>query len=198
MSRYVKTKHIPWLTLIISLLILIGQHYGWFGDFNKLVETDNPGLYRVVSYSDGDTITVNMNGRAETIRFIGVDTPETHDPRKNVQCGGPQAAAYTRQRISEFGRVRLQSDPLSSNRDRYDRLLRYVYLPDGTLMNETLITNGYGFAYTYFPFTKTALFAKDEAQAMKAKKGLWGYCQPTPNEFGGYTSNDLTQQTSPD
>lgn len=191
MSRRPRKKHLSWLGVAILVFLLLAQHYGWFDTVNDAVNTTNPGLYHVVSYSDGDTITVDMNGKKEEIRFIGVDTPETHDPRKNVQCGGPEASAYTKQRISAYGKVRLQSDVLSTNRDRYDRLLRYVYLPDGTLMNENLIQNGFGFAYTYFPFSKSALFTKDEAAAKQAKKGLWNHCAPTPNEYGGYTSNDL-------
>lgn len=186
-----RKKHISLLAACISIFLILGQYYGWFDGASKFAETSDPGLYRVVSYSDGDTITVDMNGTKEEIRFIGVDTPETHDPRKNVQCGGHEASNYTKMRISHFGKVRLGSDPLSSNRDRYDRLLRYVYLPDGTLMNRNLIHNGYGFAYTYFPFTKSALFTKEEAQAIKVKKGMWSHCHPEPNEFGGYTSNDL-------
>jgi endonuclease YncB( thermonuclease family) len=193
--RYFRKKNLSGLTLALAIFLLLAQHYGWFGLFpnsaGTTVQNDNPGLYNVVSYSDGDTISIDMNGSHETIRFIGVDTPETHDPRKKVQCGGPEAAAYTKATISKFGKVRLESDTLGSNRDRYDRLLRYVYLPDNTLMNENLIQNGYGFAYTYFPFSKSALFTKDETEAIAAKKGLWSHCTPNPNAYGGYTSNDI-------
>jgi micrococcal nuclease len=193
--RYIRKKHVSWLTFLLVVFLFLAQHYGWFGltpnGAGTAVQNNNPGLYNVVSYSDGDTITIDMNGTHETIRFIGVDTPETHDPRKKVQCGGPEASAYTKKTIGQFGKVRLDSDALSSNRDRYNRLLRYVYLPNGTLMNENLIQNGYGFAYTYFPFTKSALFTKDEAGAQTAKKGLWSHCTPQPNAYGGYTSNDL-------
>lgn len=186
-----RRKQATWVSVAIILFVMLALHYGWFDRLNNAVSNSNPGLYTVVSYSDGDTITVDMNGKQEEIRFIGVDTPETHDPRKNIQCGGPEASAYTKKRISAFGAVRLQSDVLSSNRDRYDRLLRYVYLPDGTLMNRNLIVNGYGFAYTYFPFSKSAQFIQAEATAKQTKLGLWGHCHPTPNQFGGYTSNDL-------
>ena len=186
-----RRKHLSLLSLVVLIVVLLAQHYGWFDKFNNSVSEVNPGLYHVVSYSDGDTITVDMNGHDEEIRFIGVDTPETHDPRKNVQCGGPEASAFTKKRIGAYGKVRLQSDVLSSNRDRYNRLLRYVYLPDGTLMNRNLIVNGHGFAYTYFPFSKSAQFTKDEALAKQAKIGLWAHCNPSPNEYGGYTSNDL-------
>jgi micrococcal nuclease len=131
-----------------------------------------------------------MNGTVETIRFIGVDTPETHKPNTPIQCYGPAAAAYTQQRIKAAGgKVRLQSDPESTNRDRYNRLLRYIYLPDGTLMEQALIQNGYGFYYPYFPFTKSAEFKAYEDSAMAAHKGLWGSCHPTPTDSGGYVSN---------
>jgi micrococcal nuclease len=93
--------------------------------------------------------------------------------------------------ISRFGRVRLQADPLDTNRDRYGRLLRYVYLPDGTLVEEQIIKQGYGFAYLSFPFTLKARFAAGQLAAQNAKLGLWGACQPTVNQYGGYTSNPL-------
>jgi len=156
----------------------------------KSVVANQPGQYPVVHYTDGDTITVNMNGTDETIRLVGVDTPETHDPRKPVQCYGPAAAAFTKNTLSAQGsKVRLAADGLSSNRDRYNRLLRYVYLPDGTLFNQKLIEEGYGFYYPYFPFTKSDDFAAAEKRAMVANRGLWGNCHPTPTDGGGYTSN---------
>lgn len=108
-----------------------------------------------------------------------------------MQCYGPEAAAYTKQLISAAGgKVRLGSDAYSTNRDRYDRLLRYIYLPDGTLVEEKLIKNGYGFYYPYFPFTKSVQFQHDERQAMAAKAGLWGHCHPTPTDDGGYKMNE--------
>jgi micrococcal nuclease len=94
--------------------------------------------------------------------------------------------------ISKFGKVRLQADPLDTNRDRYGRLLRYVFLPDGTLVDEQNIKQGYGFAYLSFPFTKKAQFAADQRAAQAAKLGLWAACQPTVNQYGGYTSNNAS------
>lgn len=156
------------------------------------VETNQPGLYLIIHFSDGDTFTINMNGSEETIRFIGVDTPETHDPRKKVQCGGPAASAYTKNSLTDAGlKVRLAADSQSGNRDRYGRLLRYVYLPDGTLWNEKLITDGYGFYYPYFTFDKKAEFATAQKQAQAAGKGIWGNCHPIATDQGGYKSNDL-------
>ena len=130
----------------------------------------------MVRFDDGDTIVVDMNGLQETVRFIGVDTPETHKPNTPIQCYGPEAANYTKRLIGNQS-VRLQADPLDTNRDRYGRLLRYVYLLDGTLLAQKLITEGYGFAYTYFPFEKAAQFSAYEQQAKAAGKGLWSACQ---------------------
>jgi len=86
----------------------------------------------------------------------------------------------------------LQADPLDTNRDVYGRLLRYVYLPDGTLLDEKIIQDGYGFAYLDFPSTKSGLFAADEATAQVAKVGVWANCKPTINQYGGYTSNPIS------
>jgi endonuclease YncB( thermonuclease family) len=147
-----------------------------------------PGHYQVVRFEDGDTITVDMNGIKERIRMIGVDTPETKDPRKPVQCFGKAASAFTKQLIGN-NPVRLEADPLSSNRDRYDRLLRYVYLPDNRLVQAELIRQGYGFAYTSFPFTKSDEFVGYQKEARTTERGLWNSCDPAANKYGGYTSN---------
>jgi endonuclease YncB( thermonuclease family) len=180
-------KLLSFVVALITLAVYFGQTQGWFGTVAKQVEVSQPGLYSIAHFVDGDTIAVNMNGKVETIRFIGIDTPETHKPSTPVQCFGPTAAAKTQSLIKDAGsKVRLGSDPDSTNRDRYDRLLRYVYLPDGTLVNEYLVQNGYAFYYPYFPYTKSALFNKDEQAAIAAKKGLWKVCKPTPSDDGGY------------
>ncbi|MEO5627294.1 MAG: thermonuclease family protein [Candidatus Saccharimonadales bacterium] len=148
-----------------------------------------PGFYRVVDFADGDTISVDMNGTTEKIRFIGVDTPETHDPRKAVQCFGQAASDFTKGYIGKQP-VRLEADPTNTNRDRYNRLLRYVYLQNGSLVNAEIIKQGYGFAYVSFPFTKLEEFKNYQKQAQSQKLGLWNSCQPKANTYGGYTSND--------
>lgn len=154
------------------------------------LERSQPGLYRVLKFNDGDTIEVDMNGTTETVRFIGVDTPETHKPDTPVQCYGPDAAAYTKQLIGNQ-KVRLEADPLNTNRDRYGRLLRYIYLPDNTLVEQKLISEGYGFAYTYFPSSKNAEFSAHESQAKAAGKGLWSACQVNVEANGVKQTNSL-------
>jgi micrococcal nuclease len=184
-------KAISILIFILTILYVVATQSGWLQTGGKTLEQNQPGLYTINRYVDGDTIDVNMNGSVETIRFIGVDTPETHKPNTPVQCYGPEAAAHTKAVISKFGKVRLQADPLDTNRDRYGRLLRYVYLPDGTLLDEQIIQQGYGFAYLSFPFSKKAQFAADQTAAQTVNIGLWSACQPTLNQYGGYTSNPV-------
>lgn len=189
--RYWRRHKFRLVIFIVVVLAVVATQSGWLKNTPQILQQNQPGLYTINHYVDGDTIAVNMNGSVETIRFIGVDTPETHKPNTPVQCYGPEAAAHTQAAISKFGRVRLQADPLDTNRDVYGRLLRYVYLPDGTLLDEEIIKDGYGFAYLDFPFTKKSQFAADGQVAMSSKAGLWGVCQPTTNQYGGYTSNPI-------
>lgn len=159
------------------------------------VQTFQPGSYTIAYYVDGDTIAVKMNGQVNTVRFIGMDTPETHKPNTPVQCYGPTAAEHTKSLIQKNGgRVRLVADPLSTNRDRYGRLLRYVYLADGTNLNQLKIEQGYGFFYPYFPFSRAGDFARAQTGAQKAGLGLWGHCRPTPTDNGGYKMEQLLSQ----
>ncbi|HSX05888.1 MAG TPA: thermonuclease family protein [Candidatus Saccharimonadales bacterium] len=177
--------------LLLVLLIAIGQQQGWWNSTNQGMVKDQPGLYTINHYVDGDTIAVNMNGATETVRFIGIDTPETHKPNTPVQCYGPAAAAYTQNRIKNAGgKVRLVADSLDTNRDRYNRLLRYVYLTDGTNLDQELVAKGYAFAYVSFPFTKADAFSAAQASAQKQQLGLWGNCQPYQESNGRWQSNN--------
>lgn len=178
------------MSALATLLVLL---LGWLASknpdlFGQFIDLPPPGTYRVVSFEDGDTFVVDMNGTDERVRFVGIDTPETRDPRKPVQCFGHAASAYTKQLVGDQP-VRLEADPLSSNRDRYHRLLRYVYLPDGRLVQAELLKEGYAFAYTSFPFTKADEFLNYQRQARQQQKGLWSTCDPIPNEYGGFDSN---------
>ncbi len=195
--RRPRRKHISWLTVLAVVILAVGQYYGWFNGLEQGAETMQPGLYRIDHYVDGDTIAVDMNGNIEDIRFIGIDTPETHRPNTPVQCYGPAASAHTKALIEQAGgKVRLASDSLSTNRDRYDRLLRYVYLPDGTNLNLRNIQEGYAFYYPYFPFSKSEQFAQAQRDAQQHNKGLWGNCQPTPSDGGGYKMNETQSEAA--
>lgn len=175
------------MALLIVLIAVAVNHLKFVSNNHKAGMA--PGFYSVNHFVDGDTIAVNMNGHTEYVRFIGVDTPETHKPNTPVQCFGPQAAAFTKAQIGSSG-VRLVSDSMSTDRDRYNRLLRYVYLPNGSDLNEELIQQGYGFYYPYFPFSQSDQFSADEKTAMATKVGLWSSCTPTPSDGGGYKMNE--------
>jgi micrococcal nuclease len=142
----------------------------------EALQNAQPGTWTVVHDVDGDTIDVQQGSSKETVRLIGVDTPETHDPRKPVQCFGEASAAHTKALV-EGKNVRLEADPEDSDRDKYHRLLRYVYLPDGTLLNAELIQDGWGFAYVIFPFEKLDAFRALETSARNADHGLWAGCK---------------------
>jgi micrococcal nuclease len=174
---------------LIIALIGYAQTQGWVGGAKTAVVQSQPGLYSIDHFVDGDTIVVNMDGKKETIRMIGVDTPETHKPNSPVQCYGPAAAAYTKNLIGT-SQVRLQADSKSTDRDRYNRLLRYVYLPDGRMVEQQLIENGYGFAYLDFPFDKSGEFARYQDRARAATKGLWQNCKPYRLESGRWQTEN--------
>ena len=106
---------------------------------------------------DGDTIIVNIDGKKERVRLIGVDTPETKHPKKPVEYYGKEASAFTKQMV-EGKKVRLDHD--QQRRDKYSRLLAYVYLEDGTFLNAEIIKQGYGFAYTRSPCPNPSLDTK--------------------------------------
>lgn len=130
-------------------------------------------LFAVTKVIDGDTITIAMRGKQETIRLIGIDTPETSDPRTGVQCFGKEASAKAKS-LLDGKRVRLEIDKTEGERDKYDRLLAYVFREDGLFINEHLIEEGFAFEYTYDdPYEHQKEFKAAEKSAKTAKKGLW-------------------------
>ncbi len=121
---------------------------------------------------DGDTIELETG---EKVRYIGVDTPETVSPKKKVQCFGKEASAYNKQLVAGQ-RVRLEKD--ISETDRYGRLLRYVYLSDGTFVNLKLVQDGYANVSTFPPDVKFSQgFVAAAREAREKKVGLWEKCK---------------------
>ena len=142
---------------------------------SPISEPLQPGSFRVLAVADGDTIVIDMNGTEERVRLIGIDTPEKNHPQKPVQCFAQAATDYASSLLEGRG-VRLESDPLSDNRDIYNRLLRYVYVDD-IFVNYEIVAQGYGFAYTVFPFSKSDQFEAAELAARSSNLGLWGGCE---------------------
>jgi len=136
------------------------------------------GFATAIRTIDGDTIVIDINGTQEKVRLIGVDTPEAVDPRKPVQCFGKEASVFTKN-LLEGKRVRLEADPSQGDRDKYGRLLRYVFLSDDTFVNKEIIAQGYGHEYTYrAPYQHQTDFKTAERFAREQQKGLWapGVC----------------------
>ncbi len=130
--------------------------------------------FTVARAVDGDTVELADGTK---VRYVGVNTPETHHPTKGVQCYGKEAAAYN-QTLVAGKKVRLAKDV--SETDRYGRLLRFVYLEDGTFVNRLLLEQGYAEVMTYPPdVAKSKEFLAVQSQAREAKRGLWGFCSST-------------------
>lgn len=130
-------------------------------------------LYKVVKVIDGDTVQLDIGGKRETLRLIGLDTPESVDPRKPVQCFALEASKKAKEILSGK-KVSLEADGTQGDKDNYNRLLRYVFLEDGTNFNKLMISEGYGHEYTYNkPYKYREEFKLAETEATLNKKGLW-------------------------
>ncbi len=129
--------------------------------------------YRVVKVVDGDTFDVEIDGKIERLRMIGIDTPETVDPRKTVQCFGKEASNRAKEILSgQF--VSLEADESQGDRDKYGRLLRYAILADGTSFGLFMISEGYAHEYTYrYPYKYQVEHKQAEVEARENNRGLW-------------------------
>ncbi|MCH8345907.1 MAG: thermonuclease family protein [Chloroflexi bacterium] len=131
----------------------------------------------VINVVDGDTIDVLIDGRKLRVRYIGIDTPETVDPRRPVECFGREASERNRELV-EGMTVGLERDV--SETDQFGRLLRYVWA-NGEMVNAALVEEGYASASAFPPDVRYAeLFAALETQARADNRGLWGTACATP------------------
>jgi len=161
------------LVLVLVVALALAVRARWEGGGDDVPAGD--GRASVVRVVDGDTVEVRIGGREETVRLIGIDTPETVDPRSPVECFGHEASDRTKALLPAGSEVRMVADV--EPRDRYDRLLAYVYRDDGTFVNLALVEDGYASVLTYPPnvahapeFTAAAARARDDG------RGLWGAC----------------------
>ena len=158
------------LSILIASIVIVGivisQVQYPVEDFS------NDRAYQVLRIIDGDTVEINYDGQAVSIRLIGVDTPETVHPSQPVEAYGREASSFTKNLLLGES-IYLRFD--TENQDRYGRLLAYLYrAPDGLFVNLEVARQGYGHAYTQFPFKHMELFRHYENQARTAGKGLWG------------------------
>ena len=123
---------------------------------------------------DGDTAHVLFRGQDVTIRFIGVDTPETVAPGQPIECYGPESSRFTTNELT--GRtVRLEFDV--ERIDPFGRTLAYLWMPDGSMFNETLVREGFATVATYPPDVRYVdRFDVAQRSARAADRGMWGAC----------------------
>lgn len=133
-------------------------------------------IARVVDVVDGDTVVLRIGNHTETVRLIGIDTPETVHPTKPVECFGPEASAYLGSLLPKGTEVRVSRDVEA--RDYYDRLLLYLFREsDDLFVNQHMVETGHAIAYPFEPNTTFArTFAAISNDARVAKVGLWGTC----------------------
>jgi micrococcal nuclease len=118
------------------------------------------------------------DGQKVRVRLIGINAPESVDPRRPVQCFGKEASAEM-SRIVGGQSVRLETDPSQDTYDKYGRLLAYAFLPDGTDVNLHMVEAGYAYEYTYhLPYRYQKEFKAAQTAAEKGGSGLWaaGVC----------------------
>ena len=131
--------------------------------------------YRVIEVVDGDTIKISYNGVPESVRLIGIDSPEVSDPREPVGCYGKEASEEMKVLLSGKS-VYIKVDSSQSERDKYDRLLLYVWRADDDLfVNDEMVRKGFALEYTYdLPYEYQSQFKEAQAYAENNSLGLWG------------------------
>lgn len=162
----------------------------------SLTPFPTPIFYSVVNVIDGDTFDVDIDGKIKRIRVIGINTPEVVDPRKKVECFGKEASEKAKELLFNK-KVRLESDPTQGNVDKYGRLLRYVFLEDGTDFGLLMIKEGYAYEYTYnIPYKYQQQYKNAQKQAQENKRGLWAENACVTSNVLIPTSNIINQTTS--
>jgi micrococcal nuclease len=163
---------LPLLLLLVSILF-------------PAIAVSQTFTVEVTRVIDGDTIKVDLQGKTESVRLIGIDTPESRVNDKAIRDSersgqdlaaivdqGRQATAFTRSKVKKGDTVRLETDV--RKRDRYHRILAYVWLNDGTMLNEAIVRAGYAQPVTYPPNVKyQTIFQEAARDAWKNRRGLW-------------------------
>ena len=175
-SKKLFLQNKPTAALVILILAILPVSLGGFTNFEKQNQDEitQRDYYFVEKIIDGDTISVSIDGKTKNIRLIGVNSPETGKGYRETECFGKEALEYAKN-ILQNQRVFLESDSSQGDKDRYDRLLRYVFLENETSFNMQLISDGYAYEYTYnTPYKYQSEFKKAQKEAQQNRKGLWG------------------------
>lgn len=171
-ANFITHQFVKHHVLKISLILAIISSLSSSCTSPEQLPSDVATVVRVI---DGDTVVLRLQGAIETVRLIGVDTPETVHPTKPIECFGPEASAFTHSVLKPKTQVRVQRDVEA--RDRYQRLLVYIYLTDGTFINQELLRLGFARTLNIAPNTAFATrFASIETAARENQIGLWLKC----------------------
>lgn len=129
--------------------------------------------YQVVNVTDGDTFKVMVDGKTETVRMVGINSPETVDPRKSLECFGTEASNKLKS-LLENQEVQLESDSTQSDRDKYNRLLRFVVVNNEDI-GLKMIQEGYAYEalYSSTPHRLREAYVQAQKIAESEQKGLW-------------------------
>ena len=150
-----------------------------YAPWSERVAIDPHRPYQVIEVVDGDTLKASIDSHTITIRLLGINTPEVLDPRKGIECYGPEASAETKSLLTGQS-VFAELNPNYDRSDKYGRLLAYIRrASDDLSVNEYLVKEGYAREYTFDekkPYEYQSLFRSDQLEAQKAGKGLWGKC----------------------
>lgn len=164
--------------LLIGLLLVFWQG-GWFQRWAAElgVIRGERSVVEVVRVVDGDTVEVLKSGKQTTVRMIGIDTPETVRPGVPVECGGPEASAWSKKMIAEGQKVRMVSDPTQDKVDKYGRSLAYLYpMRSPISFGEKLLAAGWAEELWYTRGQETSRYNEAAAQAKKKNLGVWRLC----------------------
>jgi micrococcal nuclease len=134
-------------------------------------------LYEVVSVIDGDTLVVNFGSKNETIRVIGINTPETKNAPQGAECFGEEASSKAKNLLLNT-KITLQADSSQAERDKYQRLLAYVGLADGRDFGTVMLAEGFAYEYTYqgSKYLNQSLYKDTAVKAKDSEVGLWAVC----------------------
>jgi micrococcal nuclease len=165
----------PLILFIILIGILVFVIQPSSGKNKILPARQSATVSRVV---DGDTIKILIQEKEDTVRLIGIDAPETVSSQESAQCFGKNASNMAKETLMNKA-IFIESDPTQGDRDEYGRLLRYVFLPDGTNFDEFMLKEGYAREYTFKGrlYKYRTEFIQSEKTAKKKGKGLWGSCE---------------------
>ncbi|MDW5594951.1 thermonuclease family protein [Conexibacter stalactiti] len=175
-------RALPWIALLLVAGLVLGDVRppggwpGWLGGGDPALRPGGSTAAQVERVVDGDTIAVRVGDERERVRYIGVDTPETVKPDAPVECWGPAASALNKRLVRDGEQVTLRFD--RELRDRYGRLLAYVYRGrDRLFVNARLVRDGAARTLSISPNTAHAgELARLQADARAAGRGMWGAC----------------------